>query len=240
MAAMDIDAVWKRARADLMLATSKGEPDSFLWEHSCRVAENARLISHLPEVKTHSPHGEAVMIAGLYHDAAWAAQCRQGEVNRLEIHLAPSSPAACEQAAVLMERSLAELVEPAILELAGAAVRERMDRSSGLVEAHIVSEAENLDEFGLMSFWMAVRRGAVEGRDVQAYLDTWRRKREYQYWRARLKDAFHFEQVRELARRRLSGLEKMVDELEQQHLCLDLASLAKIGGPDWVARFAMI
>lgn len=237
---MDLEAICKRARADLMLPTSRGEPDLFLWEHSCRVAESARLIAQLPEVSRHSPHVDAAVLAGLYHDAGWALQCRHGEIDRLEVHLAPTSPASCELAASLMERSLAELVPPATLEAASSAVRERISRDTSVIEAQIISEAESLDEFGLLSLWLVVRRGAVDGRGVQACLDTWRRKQEYQFWRARLKDAFRFEMVRGLASKRLSSLERLMGELLDQHLCHDLSTLAGLESRDWPLRTGLV
>jgi hypothetical protein len=204
------------------------------------VAESARIIAQLPEVASRSPHADAALLAGLYHDAGWAVQCRHGQIDRLEVHLAPTSMASCELAASLMERSLAGLVPPATLEAACAAVLERTSRDSSLIEAHLVSEAESLDEFGLLSLWLAVRRGAVEGRGVQSCLDTWRRKQEYQFWRARLKDAFRFEAVRQLAEKRLSSLERLMGELLDQHLCQDLGKLAGLDTADWPVRAGLV
>jgi len=237
---MDLEAVCKRARGDLTLPTSRGEPDLFLWEHSCRVAESARMIAQLPEVAANSPHVDAAVLAGLYHDAGWAIQCRHGDVDRLEVHLTPISTSACEAAAALMERSLEGLVPSAILEAAAAAVRERCDRGTALIEAHVLREAESLDEFGLLSLWLVVRRGAVDGRGIQTCLDTWRRKQEYHFWEARLKDSFRFQAVRELAGKRLASLERLMAELLEQHLCRDLGTLAGLEAVDWPARSGLV
>jgi uncharacterized protein (DUF1778 family) len=237
---MDLDAICKRARADLILPTSRGEADLFLWEHSCRVAENARIIAVLPTVSARAPHSDAAILAALYHDAGWAVLCRNGELDRLEVHLSPTSAAVCEHAAGLMERSLVNFVPAATLEAACEAVRDRIDKETSMIEAQVVAEAESLDEFGLLSLWLVVRRGALDGRGIQACLDTWRRKQEYQFWRARLKDAFRFDEVRRLAEKRLASLERVMAELLEQHLCRDLAALAGVQTADWPLRSGLV
>jgi hypothetical protein len=80
--------------------------------------------------------------------------------------------------------------------------------------------------------WSAIRRGAVDGKGVQAVLDTWRRKKEYQFWTARLNDSFRFEPVRELARRRLEKFERLLEELGDQHAAVDVAALLSVRRDD--------
>ncbi|MEK6799288.1 MAG: HD domain-containing protein [Planctomycetota bacterium] len=219
---MDVDAVWKRARADLALHHSRAEPDTFLWEHSERVARTAQWISGLDELQTRTLDAAAVVSAALYHDAGWVTRCRSGELDRLEILLTPSSAAVREDGAALLESSLRDLLPRRTLERGAEAVRACGDRSTDVMEAQVVAEADALEEFNLASIWLAVRRGAAEGKAVQAHLDTWRRKREYHYWDARLKDAFRFAATREAAKRRLTVLEEFANELDRQHRSVDL------------------
>ncbi|MCH7704405.1 MAG: hypothetical protein IIB61_04770 [Planctomycetes bacterium] len=67
------DAIWNRARGDLVIRTEKGEEDVFLWEHAARVARTAEYVSALPVVASENPDPIAVCAAALYHDFAWAA-----------------------------------------------------------------------------------------------------------------------------------------------------------------------
>jgi hypothetical protein len=228
MGTVDFEAITKRARGDLVLSTARGTPDIFLWEHSSRVAECARHVARLPEVAAGHPDEVVVYVAGLYHDAGWAIRCRAGEIDRTEVLLTPTSEAACDLAAGLLERSLDHLLPSDTLEAAARAVRLWPTRGPSFLEAEIVAEAEHLEEFGLLPLWIAVRRGIVEGKGVQAVLESWRRKQEYQFWRSRLKDSFRFAQTRELARRRFETMEKFMADLDEQHCARDLA---QIGGP---------
>ncbi len=222
---MDLEAIWKRARADLVIPTPRGDSDVFLWEHSARVAQTAQHISQLPLIRSQRPNGAAILAAGLYHDAGWVTRFHEGEVERMEILLGALSEADYEQGALLMERSLAGLVPKESLELAARAVRGCRDRSTALIEAQVVAEADSLQEFGVVSLWPVIRRGAIDGKGVQSVLDTWRRKKEYQFWTARLNESFRFEPVRELARLRLEKFERLLAELEEQHAGADVSAL---------------
>jgi len=222
---MDFEAIWKRARADLAIPTPRGDADVFLWEHSARVALSAQHIARLPMIQSQRPNEAVIVAAGLYHAAGWITRFREGAVDRIEVLLGPLSESDHEQGTLLMERSLSDLLPKDTLDLAARTVRGARNRDTDLIEAQVIAEADNLQEFGTLSLWPAIRRGAVEGKAVQAVLDTWRRKKEYQFWTARLNDSFRFEPVRELARRRLEKFERLLEELEEQHANADVAAL---------------
>lgn len=222
---MDLEAIWKRARADLVIPTPRGDSDVFLWEHSALVAKTAQHIARLPMIRSQQPNEAVIVAVGLYHDAGWITRFREGAVDRMEILLGSLSEADHEQGAMLMKQSLADLLSKEVLDLAVRAIRGTRNRGTELIEAQVVAEADNLQEFGIVSLWQAIRRGAVEGKGVQAVLDTWRRKKEYQFWTARLNDSFRFESVRELARQRLEKFERLLGELEEQHSGADVVAL---------------
>lgn len=222
---VNLDPIWNRARADLVIATEHGESDQFLWEHSVRVARNASMIAKLPAARDLPVDTAALLAAALYHEAGWVVRCREGQVKRIEILTRTHHDAHREQSASFLETSLENILSSASLERASTAVRTMNDREIGSVEGRLLTEAENLEEFGVLSLWPMVRRGAVEGKGVQAVLDTWRRRTEYHFWTARLNDSFHFPEVRDLARRRLEGFERFMRELEAQHNSLDLQEI---------------
>ncbi len=219
---MNLDPIFSIARNDLVIVTDTGEQDVFLWEHSSRVARSAQLIAQLPDVQAHSPDECAVVAAGLYHDASWAVQYHEGEIERTEILRRPTSKAHRKRGAALMEQSLAELIPEKSLRRAADTILALSDRDPERVEAQVSADAENLDEFGLLAFCPAILRSAHDGKGVQATIDTWHRKKEYQFWTARLNESFRFDPVRALARKRLAQYERAMQELEEHHRGTDI------------------
>ena len=219
-----LDPIWNRARADLLIREGNNEKNMFLWEHSSCVAQAALRIAHLPEVCARTIDEAALAAAALYHDAAWIGSLREGPVSSaLEIGIHARDERHRELGAQKMEESLAGLLEPKSVALASVAIRTLDERSIESTEGQIVREAETLNEFGAVSFCVTIRKDILEGKGVQAAIDTWHRQGEYHYWPALLRDSFRFDSVRELAKRRLCLLGRFMEELEQQHNCDDLA-----------------
>ena len=218
----DTDSIWNRARADLTIATESGDQDVFLWEHSDRIARWAQQIARLAMFQEQSPDEAAIVAAALYHDAGWVARLQEGDVGRIDILIRAVSDTHFEQSASFMERSLAGLLPEKVLKHASDVIRALGDRQTQLVEPQIISDAESLEEFCLLALWPTIRRGALEGRGVQAVIDTWHRKKEYQFWTARLNDSFRFAPVRNLAKARLAKFERAMTELEQHHKGTDI------------------
>ena len=216
------ESIWNRARSDLMIATESGDYDVSLWEHGDRIARWAQQIAKLPVIQAQSPDVWAVVAAALYHDAGWVTRFRAGEVERIDILTRAISDTHYELSAAVMERSLSELLPRKTLKRASDSIRALKERGTRLIEAQVVSDADNLGEFCLLALWPTIRRGALEGKGVQATIATWDRRQEYQFWPARLKDSFYFAPVRKLARARLTKYERAMAELEQHDAGADI------------------
>ena len=224
---MQLDAIWTRARADLAITTKHGDSDLFLWEHCARVAHSGRHIARLAVESSTDVDEAALVAAALYHDAAWVVRWRDGEIDRTQVHLTPTTETGFEQGALTLERSLADLLRPASIERAAEAIRSMGRQGADSIEGRVLSEAHNLDEFGVLQLWTAIRRGILEGKGVQAVIDMWERKKEYQFWTARLEDSFRFKPVRELAEQRIRQFERLMRELKEEHLSKDIERIAR-------------
>ena len=219
---MSIGEIEKRARADLTQAHLQGERDVFLWECAVRVEKNARYIAALSELRSRQPDPVVLTIASLYGFSGWAVQVQKGRLQRQEILLRAAPDSLLEESASCARQSLSGLVEAAILDRAVEAILAAGNRTADLIEAQIVSDAQNLEEFGVLFVWVNVRRGLLDGKGVQAVLDTWNRRREYGFWSAKIRDAFHFEGCRKLAKLRLQRLEEVMNHIAAQQECRDI------------------
>ena len=225
----ELDRVWQRARSDLMVTAVTGDPDSFLWEHSSRIARAAGAIARLECVQMLDPDPSAVAAAALYHDAGWVARFRSGEIDRCEILVRPPSETHRDQGALMMENGLANLLPREAIRRASRAIRSMSQRGTDSVESRVVSDADNLDEFGPLALWPSIRRGAIDGKGIRAVIDTWQRRKEYQFWSARLSDSFHFGPVRKIAEKRLAIYERIMQDLECHLEVADLESAVDAG-----------
>ncbi|HEY3245144.1 MAG TPA: HD domain-containing protein [Phycisphaerae bacterium] len=218
------DPIRARAEADNIPVDASGRRDVFLWEHVLRVTHAALQIVRM-NVAGRAPNTAALQAAGLYHDVGWAIQCRDAVFSQQEILTKPTSDLQRELGAARLMERLHDLLPPRTLELAANIVRQMNERSTDLLEAQILSEAENLDGVGMMGLWQTVRRHACEGRGIQAAIDIWRRQQDYRFWEARIHEAFRFEPVRTLARARLEIMYRFYDELARIQSGEDLAAL---------------
>jgi HD superfamily phosphodiesterase len=221
-----LEAIWRQAKADLVIRGKKGEVDTFLWEHSARVARSAAMIAGLPDVNVRPVDPLALAAAALYHDAGWVVQYREGLWAASEILSRATSDLQRELAAGLLENRLGSMLNTRSRETAALTIRRAGERDAALAEVQILAEAAALDEIGIMAFWQTVRRCTVEGKGIRSVLETWKRQKEYHFWEARVADAFRFGSVRELACRRLQRFGEFMDELERQYEGEDLSRLA--------------
>jgi hypothetical protein len=83
-------------------------------------------------------------------------------------------------------------------------------------EAKLLADALNLDDFGLVGFVTRAIQLGRQGFGVSQVAEAGRKRDEYGYWEARLKDGFHFEPVRRLARQRLDHLRQAAKLLNDE------------------------
>jgi hypothetical protein len=74
--------------------------------------------------------------------------------------------------------------------------------------AKLLSDALNLEDFGVVGLISQAITIARQGGGVLQVADGSEKREQYGYWDARLKDGFHFEQTRQLARKRLEQARK--------------------------------
>lgn len=96
---------------------------------------------------------------------------------------------------------------------AAAILREIPLRNTNLDEARILSDAVNLDDFGACGVLGTAMKLARRNMAIDEVLDALIKRREYGYFEALLKDGFHFEPVRQMARRRLEAALPIIDAL---------------------------
>src|SRR4051812_38030870 len=83
-------------------------------------------------------------------------------------------------------------------------------------EARLLADALNLDDFGMIGLVNRAIQLGRQGDGVRQVGEGNQKREQYGYWDARLKDGFHFEQVRRLARARLENMRKAAKLLDDE------------------------
>ncbi|MCP4590997.1 MAG: HD domain-containing protein [bacterium] len=215
--------IWERAERDLVTVDPQGSRDVWLWEHSKRVANNARRISALPDTPTQRLDPVALEAAALYHEAGWVCQYRQGLITRFDIMKLPTSEEQHEAAARLMAESLRGLLKPRTIETAALVLRQLDDRIIRAPETRILADADSLDEFGVLALCETIHRQTLDGQGIDAILLSWQRRREFGYWKARIGRSIHSEAVKCVAIQRIEQLDQFMSLLDSCHTGEDLS-----------------
>ena len=114
-----------------------------------------------------------------------------------------------EQAAELLVSLFGEHVEEALLDRTTRLLHEMPQRAPMLDEARLLADAVNLEDFGLIGMIIQAIQLARQGGGLTQVMEGCEKREQYGYWEARLKDGFHFPQVRQIAIRRLETARQM-------------------------------
>jgi len=125
----------------------------------------------------------------------------------------------CEQAAELLVSQLGPDVDEDLLDRTTRLLHEVPQRSPVIDEARLLADAINLDDFGVTGLIAQTIQLGLHGEGVGDLADAADKREQYGYWEARLKDGFHFEPIRVLAKNRLESSRQvakmLADELAQ-------------------------
>jgi HD superfamily phosphodiesterase len=210
-----IQTLWSRAALDMR--GTAGNVDSVVWEHSVRVAHLTETIMAMPEVAHHVIDRIALTAAALYHDAGWLLDLREGRVTQEAMLLKRTTDEQRERAAAWMMTCLADVLEPGRLRLAARIITECNDRSTHLLEAQILADAENLDHVGPQAVWFMVRRQLAEHRSLDQMIANWQQQSQYGYWPLWIKESLRFPSAQRMAEERWKAMDRFMEDV--RHSC---------------------
>jgi hypothetical protein len=122
----------------------------------------------------------------------------------------------CEQAAELLVSLVASDIDEKLLDRTTRLLHEITHRNPVIDEARLIADVLNLDDFGLTGLIMTTIQMSLHGEGVSDLVTAVEKREQYGYWSARLKDGFHFEPIRAIARRRLESARQVVKMLADE------------------------
>lgn len=190
----------------------RGAPE-VVYDHSQRVLHFAGTLRKEAE-KVDTKIDETILTASaMFHDAGWVDLVRQGNLQVGQIFSRPADNIILERGALVACEMLSDLLSIRQLETVTEVITGLKMANPERIEARMISDAENLEEFGLIGVFREVRAAQAAGKSSRQILEGWNRRQEYHYWDARIRSAFHFETTRVIARERLTTMSHIYELL---------------------------
>jgi hypothetical protein len=124
--------------------------------------------------------------------------------------------ARAEEAAELLINAVTEEAGEVLLDRTNRILHETHQRAPMLDEARLLADAINLDDFGVTGLLLQMIQLVRDGEGVVQLVEGAVKREHYGYWEARLKDGFHFDAVRNLARHRIDSARLLVTLLMEE------------------------
>lgn len=118
-----------------------------------------------------------------------------------------------EQAAELLVSQLGDDLDETLLDETTRVLHELPHKSPMLDAAKLLADAVNLDDFGVVGLVNLTLQLGRQGCGVLQVANANNKREQYGYWDARLRDGFHFEPVRAIARKRLERARQILKQL---------------------------
>jgi hypothetical protein len=121
-----------------------------------------------------------------------------------------------EEAPELLINAAAEEAGDLLLDRTIRILQETHQRSPMVDEARLLADAINLDDFGVTGLLLQMTQLVRDGEGTVQLVEGAVKREQYSYWEARLKDGFHFDAVRDVARRRIDSARLLMTLLMEE------------------------
>jgi hypothetical protein len=221
---MGESGIIEKSAKQALFARCKNKCDSdFLWDCVKRVVRNAELICRIierdePRVRIN----KEILNTGAYFSQVAGLILKFYSENSKPL----STDSICRNCSDLTRKELGTILTDSRLKSINSIVVGSYDKKNKEVESKILSDSRNLDDVGIVGLFWDIRKSMLCGKSVSDVITGWKRKVEYGYWQARLKEDFRFEQVRTIAEKRLCCAESFMNCLENEHKSMDFEELS--------------
>ncbi len=121
-----------------------------------------------------------------------------------------------EQAAELLVSEAGTLFDEETLDRVTRILLDLPSRAPDSDDARLLADVVNLDDFGLTGLLASAVLLAMQGHGMTTLLEGAKKREQYGYWEARLRDGFHFPQIRAIAERRVAALRSALGEIDAE------------------------
>jgi hypothetical protein len=195
-----------------------GQLEPHKYAHDCAM----RIVRTLEKLVKAMPASERprrvdlVRIAALYACVGMDHKAFRGHRHNTHHH------EALDDAAEMAADHLQNLLPVGDIDLTLRILKEYKLKQPKTSEAKLLADAISLEDVGIIGLWNQTRGVHGAGRSLEHLIKFWKTQKEYGYWEARLRDGFHFEISRKVAKKRLELMAPMFDRMLHEHLGEDI------------------
>lgn len=220
----EIDVIREIAKGVLVIPTLSGQTDSWLWDRAQRLLRNVEHICRLPELMETGLAVDRFCLASAAYfvEAGFARYADSGDTFARVVLADVSESDLLDFSSQVVAEKLSGAIDGKKIDKINKIIIAAGDRFTNITEAMILADVRNLDDMGAVGIFNEFRRYVVHGKGASDALESWRKKIDYGYFQARLKESFRFESVRKLAERRLGAAEYFMNQLAVENSAGDL------------------
>ncbi|MHC4552460.1 MAG: hypothetical protein ACYSUT_06800 [Planctomycetota bacterium] len=223
----ELDVIRQMAQQALTMPTLTGIQDNWLWDRTLRILRNVEHICRMPELAEQAMTIDrfCLIAASYFADSGFAHFTDAEDVSARLVLADISQSDLCDFSTQVVSDQLAGALAGPRVDKINKIIVESSNRFTQMTEAMILSDARNLEDMGAVGLFHEFRRYIIHGKGVSDVLENWKRKIDYRYWQARLKESFRFETAQKLAEQRFSAAEYFMNQLSVENSARDLEEM---------------
>ena len=197
--------------------------NSWLWDRAKRLLRIVSIICDLPELTVPDlPIDRLALNGAVYFCHAALAESEGSKNRKTKDSPEPNRLDSTKiSARIAAEKLHGQLSEQKINKISGI-ILESGNKLTNLNEAKILSDAQNLDDMGIVGIFSLLRNSSLRGKGPLDVLRSWKKKIDYGYFQARLNESFHFESVKGIAEKRFEHTETFMSRLQDECSAKDI------------------
>jgi hypothetical protein len=219
-----VDTIKEIAQQVLQFPTNAGMGNNWLWDRTQRIVGNIELVCQIPEVTGANMAVDRFCLttAAYFADAGFTNYIGIETIEAGLVLADINTNDLREFSTQIVFEQLGDILDQSKVNKINRIITESNDHFSEMNEAMILSDARNLEDIGIIGVFNEFCACGVHGKGVCDILESWKKKVDYRYWEARLKESFSFESVRKVAVRRFAQAEKLMNQLAVENSATDV------------------
>lgn len=219
----DVDLICKIARKTMVLPTAFEINNNWLWDRTVRCLKNVDMLCRLPELADRANSVDRFcLVSATYFADSGFSQYAQDQVTSRGVPADVNYKKLCGFSTKIVSDELNGLLTDSRIDKICEIITESCNRFTETVEAMILSDARNLEDLGAAGMMNELRHHILCGKGISEIVKSWKRKVEYGYWQARLKEGFRFEAACDIAQKRFEAVENFMAQLVTENKAEDL------------------